>query len=562
MNRTLQSFIGLFVAALLVSCSASFTPPTLPEEKDLTGAVSKRFAWAKLAEETIQAILVQRNQSLREAPGGGGKLGIAPEFGGVPIFQQLGVITKDGRLWFNDDPHRDKGSPAWKGQKLNPHLLHYTPRCGSLSNTLRFNASNNVLCSVDSGFQVLIQGGEARELVTYQPLYSSDLYTPYRRDGQSKPQAATGMGFGGSSYNAYLNGAAGKYGDYGRRGGNGGDGADARDHGVTGGAGGPGGGGGPGENGNNGNSSSSYGGTGGDGYDGANGGPGGDGGDGGDGFYGDNGGRGQDGERGEDGPTLNITVRPIYSKFYYNEELVYVEVQATWTDNGGHEYRHETRNYIFHKGDRFTVSSVGGVGGQGGDGGRGGDGGSGGLGGPGGRGGDGGAGGNGGNGGPADVNRGIHQGQSGRGGDGGNGADGGDGGRGGNGARSGNGGPAGDGGRGGDGGRIFVTFEGSAGFVQAARKQLSFVSVPGDGGQGGDAGLNGDSGGGGNGGNAGSGGSGGRGGWGSTPGSSGSSGSYGSGGSGGQSGSYNGYSAQSGRRGRRGSSSSIVIRTR
>ena len=103
---------------------------------------------------------------------------------------------------------------------------------------------------------------------------------------------------------------------------------------------------------------------------GARGGNGGSGGNGASGVRGGNGGKAKNGLPAEHGPQLNVEIRPIYSKFYPNEELVFVQVTARYYRlRTRSAYRTEVKNYIFHQKQRFTITSVGGKGGAGGAGG-------------------------------------------------------------------------------------------------------------------------------------------------------------------------------------------------
>jgi hypothetical protein len=55
-----------------------------------------------------------------------------------------------------------------------------------------------------------------------------------------------------------------------------------------------------------------------------------------------------------------VEVRPIYSKFYPDEELVFVQVVARYFDGGRGNFLSEARNYIFHPRQEFLIRSIGG----------------------------------------------------------------------------------------------------------------------------------------------------------------------------------------------------------
>jgi hypothetical protein len=539
----------LLSIAVVTGCVSDYPPPDLPLQKNFTGAVERSFGPASTAKSRIHGIFIHPNPALRSGARGSDLWGLAVEDGAMPVLGQVSVLLEDGQLFYTDVPHSHDRSQSLAGRKLDPRELGVGTTCGSLSPDFRFIPNRDVLCSLDLGFGVTFRRDGVADSLFLRPLYQSRLYEPYTRYGNARPMAPSGQSHGGAHINFALNGYSGSSGGIGGNGSPGGNGANGQTYGQCGGQGGNGGPGGPGSHGGNGYASTSYGGTGGDGGNGTSAGHGAYGGHGGNGYPGAEAGRGADGARGDDGPDLQVVIRPIYSKFYPGEELVYMDVHASYRDTSNRVYRTEKWNYLFHTGDAFTITTVGGKGGDGGQGGRGGDGGNGGGGGAGGPGGNGGNGGNGGQGGAANPAQGISQGQYGRGGHGGHGGRGANGGNGGNGAISGRGGNGGNGGRGGDGGNISVTYMGSSEFVAAARQNIRFVSVPGKGGEPGPAGQNGSSGGYGYGGSGGRGGNGGAGGYGRTAGSSGSGGAAGSPGSGGYAGPANTHRPSDGPRG-------------
>jgi hypothetical protein len=404
---------------------------------------------------------------------------LSPEAGPTRTVDVLTVVTHAGDLVFSDIVHPEDRSQVYVHCKLDPASLAVAPIAGSVSGGWVFTPARDVLQSLDSGFGLTVRAGGVVEHLVYPPRYDTAAYSPFDREAPPKPP-----GDRGSSPPPGGRAAGGARGEDGEDGEDGGDGGDGDDGALTGQSGGDGGGGGAGSPGVDG-APGAVGAPGGDGTDAADGG---DGGDGGDGFRGGPGGDGFDGARGEDGPSLDIVFRPIRSRFYPDEELVFAEVVATWS--GG--YRTERLNYVFHPRQGFRFRSVGGAGGDGGQGGRGGDGGDGGAGGPGGPGGPGGLGGAGGPAGTVGTpTEGVPAGSGGEGGDGG---DGGRGGRGGSGSVAGCGGDGANGGRAGDGGDITVTIEGSPAFRATVRQWMQFESIPGPPGRGGARGDAGESG--------------------------------------------------------------------
>jgi hypothetical protein len=411
---------------------------------------------------------------------------ISPEGAPSPLVKMVTVVEDSGRLTFNDIVHRPAPSQALTHCKLDPGSLSVEAVAGQLDGNYLFTPTRDVLVSIDSGFGLVVRAGQEVEQLIVAPNYDTSAYRPYSRVGRDKPPAASGHSPGGGGYAAGgVNGGAGEDGDPGEAGAdgaNGRPGANGAVLGQSGGDGGAGGDGGDGSSGLDGADGRSAGASGGDGGDGTDGGTAGHGSHGGSGVPGQDAQGGDDGDRGQDGPLMEIVLRPIYSRFYPDEELVFAEVDTTWHTNQGEPYKTETQNYIFHRRQPFVFTSTGGDGGQGGRGGRGGPGGSGGDGGAGGDGGKGGDGGDGGRGGPGDKKSGTAAGQMGQGGDGGDGGNGGNGGNGGHGASAGCSGDGGNGGRGGDGGHFAVSIAGSGAFSSDVQRAIEFRSVPGDGG--------------------------------------------------------------------------------
>lgn len=549
--------VALSFAFWFSYCAPPVRSPRLPWKKDFTGVVTRVFGSQTLKGKKVTDVILTVNRKMREGRAGSKLVGVAAEDAALPILDMVAVRTGDDGLIYTDVPHVVKGSQALRSRKLVMGDLTVSAACASIGQSYKLSPHRNVLCPLDSGYRFKASVQSAVETLVLRPLYHTNMYRPYHTEGRTMPQAATGRSHFAPAYNMQLSGAHGAHGGIGRDGQNGGPGRSAQRKGVSGGHGGNGGSGGPGQDGDPGLPARQYGQQGGPGEEGQPGADGANGGYGGNGYRGDNAGRGDDGRRAEDGPRLNVTIRPIYSKFYPDEELLYMEVHATWHDNSGRQYAQGTLNYIFHKGQKFNATSQGGKGGDGGIGGRGGDGGHGGNGGNGGAGGRGGRGGDGGKGGLGYPAKGIYAGRQGPGGDGANGGSGGNGAKGGRGAKSGNGGPGGSGGRGGDGGQITVTYLGSSSFVSQAVRNIRFNSVPGPGGRAGPGGRNGDPGNAGRGGFGGAGGYGGQGGYGYHSGQQGRQGKGGRGGFHGNSGPYNGYSSSDGRAGGKGVSKNI-----
>jgi hypothetical protein len=408
-------------------------------------------------------------------------LDLSSESRNTALLDLVAVLGDDGALYVNDLVHGSLPAAYEYGKIPSSAITLFSPQGRFEGDARLFAPSEDVLAALDTGYQIDVRVANRIERVIFRPAYDADRYAPYARNGVSPPPAAEGETPQGAFSISEFDGARGKDGS------DGGSGESGK-NGRSGSA--------PGQNGGRGG----HGGKGADGREGQSGGAGGNGGGGGDGRAGGSGTRGQDGDPAEAGPSLAGSIRPIYSKFYPDEELVFIEVIATYHDAKlGRPYREERKNYVLHRKQPFTVSSIGGRGGEGGAGGSGGAGGWGGI------GGDGGAGGNGGRG------QSVSAGAGGAGGDGGHG---GDGGRGGRGVRGGDGGDGGGGGRGGDGGEIRASLAGSAAFQAEVRASLRFASVAGEGGhggRGGEAGAQGSIGGGGRKGPGGSGGEGGSG---------------------------------------------------
>ncbi len=553
MKTLLFALIAVLVLLLALN-GCSYPQPQLPAEKNFSGAVNKTTGYVDISGKKVKAIFITPRTAEQGKP-----VGVAAEQAAVQTLDVLAIVTEDDSIYYTDVIHNPDTVAALQNMKLNPKELNFGTRCGSLDNAYQFTPVRDVLCPLDSGYQITAARDSAAETLVIKPLYDASLYKPYYEMGKTPEKAHTGDTYGPAFFSRELSGASGRNGDTGGRGGDGAPGRDAHALGVSGGDGGDGGRGGSGKNGAGGSSGYGEGSDGSGGANGTDGGPGGNGNSGGDGFRGADGGRGQNGLRGEDGPTLTVTIKPIYSKFYPAEELVYMHIRAIWHTVSGSAYAEKELNYIFHPGDKYSVISRGGNGGDGGDGGRGGDGGSGGRGGDGGAGGAGGDGGNGGSGGPGNKEKGIAPGRQGPGGNGGDGGDGGDGSSGGNGAISGRGGDGGSGGRGGDGGKITVTIQGSDTFSAQVRSAILFQSIPGEGGSGGNGGANGISGFAGRAGAAGAGGQGGSGGAGNPQGSRGNNGKNGSSGNAGHSGPHNGHNASDGSNGSGGNAQPIQM---
>jgi len=348
--------IGL-AFALFAGCTPSYPAPTLPVKKDFTGVVVNTSGAISIDGKTVNAIFVYQNDSMRAAKKGSSLVGVNAEDRGVPAMSLVGIVTDDDILYFNDLPHDLHGSQVLRDRKLQLKDFKVRPTCGSLDGEYHFSPVRDVLCALDSGYGITIAKGNVKETLVVPPLYESYLYTPYARQGMSKSKAPAGQGYGSASSLFRLNGSAGNNGSTGGSGKRGANGKSASQPGISGGNGGKGGDGGYGKNGNRGSNSRAYGGRGGHGSNGRAGGNGAKGGNGASGFHGANGFRGKDGERGEDGPELQVIVRPTYSKFYPDEELVYMEIKAIWRDIRGNVYKNQTLNYIFHKGNTFSVVS-------------------------------------------------------------------------------------------------------------------------------------------------------------------------------------------------------------
>ncbi len=492
---------------LLVSCSAS-TSVDLPPLVDLSGLHGGARQPANLEQVSVKALYV--------VPRSFGVLGLEQQ--DVSLIDLVGVMSEDGSLYLTDMLH-DPGPAAYDFGKIARSEILLASEQGSFSRDYgRFTPSPDALLSLDRGFEIEVLVRGLREKLVFRPGYEATLYQPYRRAGTTPEPGPTGATPAGGWSDSSFNGEDGESADAGEEGAPGANGQSGKDAGQSGGRGGNG----------------SNGGDGLEGQVGNNGGAGGNGGRGGDGGNGASGGTGLSGgvgERGEDGPVLEISVRPIYSKFYPDEQLIFMQVTASWSN------RSEKKNYILHRKQRFSVASIGGRGGQGGAGGQGGQAGAG------GEGGDGGDGGRGGDG--ARVSEG-------RGGDGGPGGEGGRGGHGGNGGSGGDGGRGGAGGQGGSGGEVRATVIGDADFVRDVRAFIQLESIAGEGGAGGEAGAGGFVGGGGGAGSGGNGGNGGNGGAGETSGSVGARGDDGDNGDRGSSGSSSGDSGQTGSGGPRG----------
>ena len=411
--------------------------------------------------------------------------------------------------------------------KLDLSTVETTPIGGTIRDQWNVTPLHDALATIDTGIGLHWQWNDSQGSIRYAPSYDSETFQPYVIFGPTGKEGTAGRHpeDGGRAYS----GDKGANGGSGKSGSPGSNGQDAWLPGQSGGHGGDGGRGGDGMNGGKGKDATTASGNGTNGGHGSPGGNGSHGADGGNGYPGNHAEMGEDGQRGVDGPELNITIKPIYSRFYPGETLVYVEVLSSLNGNT------HTENYIFHQGNPFTFTTQGGQGGDGGNGGQGGHGGEGGRGGDGGRGGHGGDGGNGGDGGSGDTTQGIAAGKDGKGGNGSRGGNGGNGGDGGHGAPGGCGGDGGDGAPGGNGGNISVQVYGNISFRERALSAFRFQSIGGNGGDGGQGGSLGYTGSGGRTGYAGLGGNGGSAGSGSQYGNSGSGGSSGiSGRSGGQ----------------------------
>ena len=463
----------VFAAAIFLGFSCAHKGPPLPLVRSYDPEVPCKEA-IEIGEEDAVALYLSPISFPK---------GLSPEAGPKEVFEAVSLRASGGRLFFNDALHARSQSTLWSQCKLDLSGLKLSAVGGQFTEHRRFVPALDVLESLDSGYLIFAEYAGREAHFTIKPAYESSGYEPLKVLGKSRKEAKAGV--------ARAKGAIAAKGQDGRRGRSGGDGSDGtRGHdgsrsGMSGGAGGEGGRGGKGADGRVGKNGSSAGERGDDGEDGDPGGHGGKGGRGGKGVDAGPGGRGSDGRRAENGPEMKIDIKPIYSRFYPTETLIYAEVLATFKDAEGAEYRKEKRNYIFHPGQSFRFESKGGRGGNGGRGGKGGEGGSGGAGGEGGSGGLGGLGGIGGQGGPADPATRTPLGVGGNGGDGGNGGKGGEGGDGGAGAKGGCGGPGGKGGNGGDGGRIRVKIHGDSAFKASVMKTLVFKSVSGEAGRGG-----------------------------------------------------------------------------
>jgi len=552
-------------AALIAGCN-TFKPPPLSPKKDFSQIVAKE-GYASLKGKKVQGLYAIRNNAIRNNRKNLGEIGIAPDDKNLAPFDSISVLLEDGTLLYNDIIHSPGVDSAIKTGKISPSDIKIYSAQGRInqSDGFLFTPVRDVLTPLDTGFQFRASAGLSANIITFAPLYDSQLYLPYSRFGRTAANAPAGQSPGASFFNFNFNGRNGGGGGLGQRGGNGTPGANGNRFGQDGGHGGMGGPGGPGAVGQNGTNAWNAGGRGQNGTSGKNGGYGGHGSYGGLGFRGENAGRGGSAGRGENGPALTVQIRPIYSKFYPDEELIYIWAQADYYNVSGGKYKTNQLNFIFHKGDRYTFVSQGGNGGAGGPGGIGGNGGHGGNGGAGGPGGKGGNGGAGGLGGAPNFQQKIPAGQQGAGGHGGNGGKGGNGGNGSNGATGGNGGNGGTGGRGGDGGRIIVNIQGDQAFRDSILRYIrngtiSFQSISGRGGAGGRAGANGSSGRAGFGGLAGAGGIMGYGGSGNPYGRNGVSGSLGRAGFAGSFGAINQYRAQNGNNGFNGNPIDVVYR--
>ncbi|MBL8618005.1 MAG: hypothetical protein JNM72_20505, partial [Deltaproteobacteria bacterium] len=247
---------------------------------------------------------------------------ISPESGPVALLSAIALTTADGRLLYADHLHEAAPLQATTQCKLDPGSLPLAPIGGQLDATRRLVPARPVLESLDSGFGLALRLPGGLERVVAPPWYESAAYQPFVRTGRPVPLARAGAS--GPVGGVAAAGAPGTAGATGRDGGPGAPGADAQgagDSGGRGGAGGPGGDGAPGADGQ------AEGAAGGPGQAGGDGAPGGRGGR---GRAGAGGAAGGAGGPGEDGPRLDAVARPIRSPFYPDEELLYLEVRATW----------------------------------------------------------------------------------------------------------------------------------------------------------------------------------------------------------------------------------------
>lgn len=436
----------LFV--LLTGCTI-YEAPELPPTVDVSGVFANGRGPADLRDVKLEALYVVPQNPRTDRP-----LGIHVEDRSLALVDLVAVLDEDGALYMNDVLHVEAPS-AYGYEKISPRQIRLTSLQGRFAGAQHlFTPDPNVLAALDTGYAIEVRVKNVHERLVFRPLYDAALYRPYERDGQPGPEGRAG--FVGKSGSSGSSGSDGSKGSDGMQGAKGEDGSDG-DGGSSGSAGRPGKPGGPG-------------------------GP------------------------GDPGPDLELTFRPIYSKFYPDEELVFLHVEATYRHAGQRApYNKEERRYIFHADQQFRITTRGGVGGSGGAGGAGGSG-----------------------------------------GDGGDGADGGDGRDGAAGA------PGGPGGRGGDGGNVRAQIIGSATFTRRVRAAMRLQSIAGDGGSAGLGGMGGAAGAAGDGGRGGDGGDGGRGGSGTPRGNDGRDGDDGLSGKDGDRGSRgaNGPSGVPGPRGR------------
>ena len=408
----MRATAAAIVPVILLACVRP-EAPALPKLVDVAATTPR--GPAVVSEDQVRALYVIPR-------GGDSPFRIHPADRAVRVVELIAVLDADGQMFINDVVH-ERVPDAYGFAKISPDAIRLSADQGQIDpKTRTYTPFRDVRLALDSGHRIRIEVLGQRQDLIFAPRYDARDYEPFmvRADNGE-------MGMDGTTGRPGRVGADGQDGDDGAMGAPGGRGRD--------------------------------------GEDGTDGDPGRD---------GRRGLDGQSGRPGEPGPDLQVTIKPVYSKFYPDERLVYVQVDTQYRRrSSGRAYASKRTNYIFHPSERFTLSTFGGTGGRGGNGGTGGPGG---LGGAGGRGGNGGAGGRG-----EDTT-------TGNGGDGGPGGAGGDGGDGGAGGRSGPGGNGGNGGDGGDGGNVQAQVVGPQDFQQAVQRAIRFVSRGGPGGMPGAAG--------------------------------------------------------------------------
>ncbi|MBN2499003.1 MAG: hypothetical protein JXR96_30720, partial [Deltaproteobacteria bacterium] len=301
------------LAALLVLAAASSCghdpAPHLPGAVRLAPLPSTQRKPDDLGGMPLKALYV-----LPRTDADGRPAGIASEDQQLALIDFVAVLDGQGGLHIQDQLHATVGA-ASRYQKIPLEAIALGSPQGRFSADRKlFTPSLDTLVALDSGYAIEVELGPLRRKLVYRPNYDASFYSPFDRSGE-----------------AGALGPAGAFGDGGEGGKRGSDGDDGQR-----------------------------------GSSGMRGGDGADGGDGGHGKRGSDGTRAADGQPGDPGPDLDVLVRPIYSKFYPDEELVFVRVRAAYRHRfSGGAYRSEERNYTFHRDQPFRICSLGGAGGAG-----------------------------------------------------------------------------------------------------------------------------------------------------------------------------------------------------